>query len=835
MEEEILLNIEFNNDDVKDAIKNISESRKQIDLLIEANKQLAKSGEKNSEAYVKNQETIKALNTSIAQNSKVIQANTQATEQNIVNVNSLNKRNAELVKLKREVAFETEEGRKALDAYNAEIDENNAKIASTLSGDEKRIKNIGNYSSALSGIHPQLGAFAGQLGTATESSGGLVKGLGAMTKASLAFIATPIGAIIAALVVAFKALETFVTGSTEGMDLFEDVTASVGVVIDVVTDRVVGLVKGIGALLSGDFTGGLEQIEDSFSGIGDEIEREVELTLELNKAIRNLEDAEINYDIAVSKNANTIKELILQSKNRTLAESERIELLKKADKLEADRVEQFIENRKEALRIANEEANRRVQLTRLATETEDEFAQRLIDTGLLLDPLRDKVKDAVIAYNNALGDGIAVREKIQNQIDALAEKAEAEAQKRADAEAKRQEELAKKKAAYAATELAAANELELFRMTQEANQADTAEERTAKLIAVEETRRDQILANAELTASQRILIEEQTAATISQIKNDAITADNAEAVRIEQEAFAERLVIHQEYVQGLINEKKRELLEGVISREEYDKELADLQIAADETLLAIKEEFGVADVALEGKISDQKIAIKTKEVEMTRILEKQKVDAVAGTIGQVAGLFNRNSVAFKSLASAQALIQTYQSAQAAFTGMTSTIPGPVGIALGVAAAAAAVINGLRNVAQINQVRLPKLEQGGAIDIGGKSHAQGGEVVSVGGQPVAEVQSGEKMVVLKRGAGDLLRQLGGINALAGGVDFGTDQAPRRYLDMGGVMARSAATNLSRITPQDIAASFKDITIVTKVTDIDRINDKREIATQISELS
>jgi hypothetical protein len=101
--------------------------------------------------------------------------------------------------------------------------------------------------------------------------------------------------------------------------------------------------------------------------------------------------------------------------------------------------------------------------------------------------------------------------------------------------------------------------------------------------------------------------------------------------------------------------------------------------------------------------------------------------------------------------------------------------------------------------------------------------------------VAEVQSGEKMVVLKRGASDLLRQLGGINALAGGVDFGTDQAPRRYLDMGGVMARSAANNLSKITPQDIAASFKDITIVTKVTDIDRVNDKREIATQMSELS
>lgn len=829
MEEEILLNIEFNNDDVKDAIKNISESRKQIELLTSANAQLAKSGEKNSVQYVKNQEQIKALNKSINDNSKVVQANTQATEQNIVNVENLRKANAELVKQKNKLNLETEEGRAALANYNAEIDKNNEIIAGTLSTDEKRIKNIGNYQSALAGIHPQLGAFAGSIGQATEESGGFVKGLGAMTKASLSFIATPIGAIIAALVVAFKALETFVTGSTEGMDLFEDVTASVGTVIDVVTDRVVALVGGIGKLLSGDFSAGLDQIESSFEGIGDEMEREINLTLELNKAIRELEDAEINYDIAASKSANTVRELILQSKNRSLSEQERAEKLKQADKLEADRVKTLTELRNESLRQANEEANRRVGLVRAAGEAEDEFAQRLLDTGKLLDPLRDKVKDAIISYNNALGEGIGIREKIQNQLDALAEKQEAEAQKRHEKELKRLEDEAKKKEDYEKAELAAANALELFRLEQEAKQIKGIEERTAKLVEIENVRRQQLLADTELTESERRLIIEESEATINQIKADARAADKEAA----EQDLTEALDSFTQYTQGLINEKKRELLEGKITQEQYNKEISDLQLAALESEKVVKEAYGEQDLALEGRITDYKIALSQKEADLKIKEEERKKAAVLNGLATVASAFNKQSVAYKVLASAQTLITTYQSAIAAFNSLAN-IPY-VGTVLGLAAAAAATANGLAAVAQINGTALPKLAEGGGIDIGGKSHAAGGEVVSISGRPVAEVEGGEKMFVLNKRASALIDNLGMINALTGGVNFGHDQAPRRYLDMGGVMARSAADKVNRLTSQDIADSFKDITIVTKVTDIDRVNENREIAASMSEIS
>jgi hypothetical protein len=319
-------------------------------------------------------------------------------------------------------------------------------------------------------------------------------------------------------------------------------------------------------------------------------------------------------------------------------------------------------------------------------------------------------------------------------------------------------------------------------------------------------------------------------------RNKAIAEQNAKDAEIVKEAFDEALVIHNEYVQGLINNKKRELLEGLINQEEYNRELADLQIAADETLLAIKEEFGARDLETEAKILDAKIQLKQKDAETTQMTEQAKLTAIQSTLGQVAGLFNRNSIAFKALASAQVAIQTYQSAQAVFTGMTTTIPGPVGVALGIAGAAAAILNGLKNLAAVNSIKLPKLASGGVIDIGGKRHAHGGEVVTVGGHPVAEVEQGEKMVVLKRGAPDsLIRNLSSINQMIGGRDFYNDRTPRYKNADGGFVARSAANQVSSFQTQSLAEDIKNMKIYLQISDLEDVQRKQNTAKVTSELS
>lgn len=833
MDEKILLDIEFNNDDVRDAIKNISDAKKAIDQLTASNKALAAQGEKNSQAYVQNEQAIKALNSEVAANTKVVQSNSQANQQNANSIAALKQRNSELLKLRDQVDTSTLEGIKRIEELNAEYDKNSTIIANNSTKVEKQRFNIGNYASALEGISPGLAKLTAGLGSSANATGGVASGFASMTKASLGFIATPVGAVIFALVQAFKLLQTFIGGSTAGMDLFEDASAAVGVVMDVVTDRVVKFVGAIGKLLDGDFSGALDDMGDSFAGVGDEIEREIALTMELNEAIRELEDAEINYDIAASKNAVTVKELLLQAKNRTLAEQDRIALLEKATKIEEEQNKQFVANKKEALRIANEEANKRIELARAAGETEEEFAQRLIDTGKLLDPLRDKVKDAIIAYNGALGEGVAVREKIQNQIDALAEKAEAEAAKKAEAEKKRLDDLEKKRLELLARVAAAENEQELIRAQRELAATVGIDDRTKKLIEIEELKRDQLLENQELIEQERQVIVQQSEDAITQIKLNAID----ERRKAEQEDLAEALTGYQEYVQGLINVEKQKLLDGKISQEDYNKEIEDLQIAALEMQLAIKTQYGEADVALNGKIIDAKIAQQDKEVEITAKQQQAKKDAVIGAIGSIAGAFNKNSVAFKALSSAQTLIQTYQSATAAFTGMTTAIPGPVGIALGIAAAAAAVVSGLANVAKINSVQLPKLARGGSFlhNVSGRRHSQGGEVLSIGNRPVAEIEGGETLAVVNRGGAALINALSTINHATGGVAFSGGSAPVRYAADGGIVARDAAKVSAQLTPEAIGDAMKNIKVVAKISDIDRVQDQQATALQFSELS
>lgn len=848
--EKILLDISFNDSDVKNSVNNIANARKAIDTLTDANKKLVAQGEKNSKAYVENQEQIKKLNKEVSDNSKIVQANSQAVENNIVNIDALKKANKELLIERNKVDVTTDEGRKKIQELNDLYDKNSAVIAENSTKVEKQRFNIGNYSSALGGISPQLGSFAGSLGQATEASGGLTSGLFSMVKASLEFVATPIGAIIAALVVAFKALQTFISGSTEGMDKFEQITAAASAVIAVVTDRVVALVSAIGKFLSGDISGGLEGIKDSFSGIGDEIRREVGLAVDLQKAIQELEDREINYEIATSKTANAIKKLVLESKNRTLTEEQRAKKLKQAMDLEAKQTEELNNIKTESLRIANQQAlqinavsdaiKEQGGIVKEAGESESDYQVRLgeaiINTGKVLDEQRDKVKEGIIALNNAEGESLNFQEKLQNQADALAEKAEAkrqkladEAEKRAEKERERLEKLAEDQKKIDDRNLAAANELALFNIDQDAKNAQTIEKRVAFEIQAEQTKMSQLLRDTELTESERQLIIAQSEAAIREIKAKGYEDQKQDAAN----ALASELEAYHEYVQGLINEEKEKFLQGTISKQEYDEQIADLQLAALETDLAIKKSFGEQDVALQGQITDAKIAQKQYEVDTTNRLEQMKVQAVQSTLGQIAGLFNKNSIAFKALASAQALIQTYQSAQAVFTGMVSQIPGPVGIVLGIAGAAAAIASGLANVAKINSAQVPKLEDGGMIDISGKDHAQGGEDVYIGGRKVANVQGGEKMVVLKREASPLLRNLSAINKMAGGVDFFSDRAPKRHLADGGFVARAASQRLEQTV--SIADDLSKVKLEVSVTEIEKKQAQVNRAKVVSELS
>ena len=356
----------------------------------------------------------------------------ESVEELTHSIGELTKANKQLREERNKLDLKTEEGRKVAAKLNEQIDKNNKVIKDNSSALEKQRFNVGNYTGALDKLIPGLGS--------------TIQGIQGMTKAAWAFVANPIGAILAALVLVFATIYAAVQRTTGGLDKFEQVTAALGAALNVIIDRLARFGEGLIKLLSGDVSGGLDQIADSFKGIGDEMEREIKAAYELQIAIQNLEDAEINYGIAAKETNNEIKQLILQSKNRLTSEEERIKLLDKALALERGLVEQELKNKNEAIRVAVQQAEldrNSFETIRKKGESEYGYGKRLIESGELIDENRDKLVEALGAYQDAIGGSIQLQEKLVNQQDTLADKLAARLEKEAAANAKAAEERAK--------------------------------------------------------------------------------------------------------------------------------------------------------------------------------------------------------------------------------------------------------------------------------------------------------------------------------------------------------------------------------------------------------
>lgn len=184
--------------------------------LIDIQNSLKKSGDVLSTQYLENAKTIETNKQKIAEDTTarktlitVINTEEGATK-NLTASNKL------LIIERNKLSDSTEDGRKAINKINEQLDLNTAKIKENASGTEKQRMNIGNYKSALDGVVPGLGGF--------------ISGLEGMTKASLTFIATPIGLIIGALALAVASLTAYFKGSEEGQNNWNKI-AAVGTVI----------------------------------------------------------------------------------------------------------------------------------------------------------------------------------------------------------------------------------------------------------------------------------------------------------------------------------------------------------------------------------------------------------------------------------------------------------------------------------------------------------------------------------------------------------------------------------------------------------------------------
>jgi len=426
MEEQILIDVKIDaqsaQQELRSVITSVADLKKENAALkkeIEAGRDA--TGELSS-AYAKNAETIKdlqarqkalsgELNTTNTTTSDLGDSFYELTRR----ANALETQYKSLSKAQRESAA-GQEMKKQLTDLKGELKTFDAELGNYQ-------KNVGNYPQTLASLVPGfdkvtkvIGNVTGAAGNAVPSLAGMAKGIGGVTKASLKFIATPIGAIIAAIVVAIKLLTAAWNKVTEAIAKNDDAGTAIArlyevtiqPVIDLVTKAFAKLAEWIGKVANAmaNFIGGSEKAADAAHS--------------LVIATDELEEAERQYTVNSAKRAAEIAKLRdeVTDKEKYTAEQRR-QLLQQAIDLETKNLEDEKSIKAERLRIIEETAKRDQDTS---DETKNKIAQARAD---------------LYAAEQAYYQG---KRKLSTQIATLNAEIAADEQKRLDEQKRRQKE-----------------------------------------------------------------------------------------------------------------------------------------------------------------------------------------------------------------------------------------------------------------------------------------------------------------------------------------------------------------------------------------------------------
>jgi hypothetical protein len=770
--------------DIDALLKSTSDLKKEIDRLKNTQKDLAASGQSTSEAFIQNEAVLKSLNSAYASNVKAITESGKATVNQVAQAELLNQalntevtsiaearqQNQLLNKLRNETNATTKEGQAQIAALNKKLDENNDFIKENADAYLKQKINIGNYSEsikeAFNNLNPLNGGLSGFIerseeaggagNLAANSLGGMAKGFLGVAKASLAFIATPIGAFIAALVVVFGSIKA-------AMDRSSESTAKINKIFSIFSGVANILLKGVAKLGDYFINSYLKIIEEvgkktdsvmksiskglkmlGFDGAAKSVDNFVKSTKGSIKAAEDLAKAEKQLENA-QRNANLIQ----------------LKYQKDAEKLRQIRDD---ESKSIAARIkANEELGKTLQ-----KQLNEEL--KIANLALKVSNLRiaqdGKTKETLDARAEALTRIADIEERITGQeseqlvnrnslLKESSDKAKADLKTRQDnqkaASEKQQQELEKQ--AQAAIALANA-ELNLFlqnnkskledekfltnelvkeeenrlRLVQEKKLANLVKEKGIDLQKLEQKK----LSNEQLSVAE---LEYETARIALASETDNVIATNRK--NLEQQLADEResQLLAQRDI-DLQNAQSALEANLLFNKQAYEQELSELKVFLQNRKIT-KDQF----IALERQAEERR-------VEMDRIARINGVaDQLQGYAKLTAGLegvFGKN----KAIASATAAIngglavtEILKAPAAPFVEPFASIVRGVQIA-GVAATTA------RSISQINSA---KFEQGGIQEIGGKRHSAGGTKFYGEDGTMFEAERGEGIGILNRGA------------------------------------------------------------------------------------
>jgi len=279
-------------------------------------------------------------------------------------------------------------------------------------------------SGAVSGLTNQLDKMTGGAVSGFRNlTGGIKNGVTGLKSFKVALAATGIGLLL----VAIGTLISYFTSTKRGAEQLKVATAALGAAFDVLRDRVSKIGGALVKFFTGDFSGALADVKDSFTGITDEIIRETQAASDLERAMNRLKDEERDFTKARAATNLEISKARLLAEDDTLTVEERIDALQRAVELEQKTVD-------EQLRLAEERARIAREQVALGESLEEDLNRVAEAEAAVLDlqsaSLRTQ-KRLQTELNSLRAEGIAkAKEAAQAEIDLMKATAEANTKRR---------------------------------------------------------------------------------------------------------------------------------------------------------------------------------------------------------------------------------------------------------------------------------------------------------------------------------------------------------------------------------------------------------------------
>lgn len=404
---------------MKDAQKEMKDAAKEMAAL-------TKAGQENSEAYKEAEKRYKDNSDDLAELTQRLRDNEKSIKSNETEIANLTKGLSVNEMTMKQLKQRANELQAQLDVTSASANPEQYQALQTeltaVTGRMGDLKNMGK------GTLDQFAALPGPIGMVGKSVQGLKKAFDILC-------ANPILGVIAAIVIAIKALKDIMMGSDEFATKFSGVMAAAGSVVDTVKQIVMDLVAGIKNLFTLNFEGFI----DNMKGVADAAKNTAEVAKEAYEGAL-MEDAyndmkALNDDL-VSANETNISRLnnIMRDSTKTIderrqaaqelikTERENYDMqvqnitgayevfkkknavfmneIKRTDKERYDKVERYMAMIKDGVELTTEQTKELARLTNGITSNLDKMGKDGEETKKQFRSYFNDLNNASTAYHN---------------------------------------------------------------------------------------------------------------------------------------------------------------------------------------------------------------------------------------------------------------------------------------------------------------------------------------------------------------------------------------------------------------------------------------------------